>query len=373
MSGVVVAGAGVMGASAAYWLTRLRPGIEVTLVERDRSFSRASSSLSASSVRQQFSSAVNVRMSLFGAAFLEELGIELAEHGYLYLGRARALAALREMQAACGANIALLDRAALAARFPWLEVADVEAGTLGLSGEGWFDGPALHRELLRRARAQGARLVEGEVAGFDLQGPRVTAVRLADGSRLACGNAVNAAGPWAGRVAAMAGIDLSVRARRRTVFVLSSPAALPCCPLVVDPAGFWFRPEGRYFLAGAPPSRDEDDLPLEPDLAQFEDVLWPAMARRVPAFEALRVERAWAGYYDMHLFDQNAVIGAHPAAGNLWHVCGFSGHGMQHAPAAGRGIAELVLHEGFRTLDLAELGFDRVREGKPLVEANVIG
>ena len=362
MSGVAIIGAGVVGASVAYWLTRLRPGIEVTLIERDRSFSRASSALSASSIRQQFSSPINVGMSQFGVQFLRELGIALHEHGYLYLGRAHVLP-----------GVAVLGKRELAERFPWLNAADIDVASLGLAGEGWFDGPALHAELLRRARSQGARLVDGEVKGFQFSGNRVTAVRMTDESSIHCKHAVNAAGPWARAVAAAAGIELPVHARRRTVFVLSCPAPLPGCPLVIDPSGFWFRPEGSLFIAGREPSPDADDLPLEPNYAEFDEAWWARMAHRVPAFEALRVERAWAGYYEMNLFDHNAVIGAHPALANLWFANGFSGHGMQHAAAAGRGVAELVLHGNFCTLDLSPLGFRRLIEKRPLLEANVIG
>ena len=362
MSDVAIVGAGVVGASVAYWLTRLRPGVDVTLIERDRSFRSASSSLSASSIRQQFSNPLNMRMSQFGVQFLREMGIELHEKGYLYLGRSHDLP-----------DVAILGKGELAARFPWLNTADVDVASLGLCGEGWFDGPALHAELLRRARSQGARLVDGEATGFKFEKNKITSIELADGSRVPCGHAVNAAGPWARTIAAAAGIELPVHARRRTVFVLSCPTPLPGCPLVIDPSGFWFRPEGARFIAGREPSPDADGLPLEPNYAEFDEPLWARMAHRVPAFEALRVERAWAGYYEMNLFDQNAVIGAHPACTNLWFANGFSGHGMQHAAAAGRGVAELMLHGNFRTLDLSPLGFQRLLDGRPLPEANIIG
>ena len=371
---VAIVGAGVVGASVAYWLTRLDPSASVLLIERDRTFTRASSSLSASSIRQQFSSPVNIRMSRFGLEFLREMGIAVEEKGYLYLGAATALRTQNAVQRANGADIALLSPAELAARFPWLNVADIELGSLGLSGEGWFDGPALHAELLRRARSQGASLVDGEARGFDRDANgKVGAVLLADGSRIECGHAVNASGPWARSLAAAAGIELPVHARRRTVFVLSCPRRLEHCPLVIDPSGFWFRPEGRYFIAGTTPDPDRDDLPLEPNLAEFDEALWARMAHRVPAFASLRVERAWAGYYEMNLFDANAIIGAHPAAPNLWFANGFSGHGMQQAGAAGRGLAELILRGRFQTLDLAPLGFQRLLDGQPMTEANVIG
>lgn len=374
MTDVAIVGAGIVGASVAYWMTRLEPSARVTLIERDTTFGRASSSLSASSIRQQFSSPVNIRMSQFGLQFLREMRILVEEKGYLYLGRAPDLRAHHAIQLASGADIALLAPAQLAARFPWLNVNDIELGALGVSGEGWFDGPALHAETLRRARAQGAKLRAGEARGFDRNANgAIRAVVLADGSRIECGHAVNAAGPWARALAAAAGVELPVHARRRTVFVLSCPQPLPDCPLVIDPAGFWFRPEGRHFIAGTTPEPDADDLPLEPNLAEFDEALWSRMAHRVPAFEALRIVRAWAGYYEMNLFDANAIIGAHPSAPNLWFANGFSGHGMQHAPAAGRGLAELMLKGRFETLDLSPLGFARLVENRPLVEANVIG
>lgn len=370
---VAIIGAGVVGASVAYWLTRIEPRLSVVLLERDRSFARASSALSASSIRQQFSTPVNIRMSLFGAQFLREHGIAFNEAGYLYLGSRKKLNALSEVQKSHGADVALLDPDELAARFPWLNVSDVELGSLGLSGEGWFDGADLHMSLLRRAREQGATIVGAEATGFDMNGSSIEAVRLEDGSTIGCRNAVNAAGPWARQIAASAGIELPVHARRRTVFVLSCPTPLPACPLVIDPSGYWFRPDGELFIAGDEPRIDEDDLPLEPDLAQFDEALWTRMAHRVPAFEALRVERAWAGYYEMNLFDHNAVIGRHPSVSNLWFANGFSGHGMQQAPAAGRGTAELIVHGGFRTLDLSPLGYERLLENRPLREDNVIG
>lgn len=374
---VAIVGAGVIGASIAWWLRQLDPACSVVLVERDRSFARASSALSASSIRQQFSSAVNIRMSRAGLECLEAFDIPLEAHGYLTLTGPAGATVLRRQHAVQrgeGAEIALLGPAELAERFPWLEVADVALGALGLAGEGWFDGPGFHGALLARARLLGADLLEGEATGFGRGADgAIDSVRLASGERIACRHAVNAAGPWARPLAARVGIDLPVHARRRTVFVLSCPTPIPGSPLVIDPGGFWFRPEGRFFIAGAAPASDADDLPLEPDYAEFDEALWARMAHRVPAFEALRVERAWAGYYEMNVVDGNAILGAHPAIRNLWFANGFSGHGMQHAAAAGRGIAELILHGAFRSLDLASLGFDRIVEGRPLQEDRIIG
>ena len=108
------------------------------------------------------------------------------------------------------------------------------------------------------------------------------------------------------------------------------------------------------------------------DHSLFDEVIWPALAARIPALEELRVLNAWAGYYEYNTIDQNGIVGSHPEIANLYFANGFSGHGIQQSPAVGRGIAELILHGGYRTLDLAALGFERLREGRPLIERNVI-
>ncbi len=199
---------------------------------------------------------------------------------------------------------------------------------------------------------------------------------LGDGSTRACGSVVDAAGPWAADVAAMAGIDLPVEARRRCVFVFDVERDAPTdAPLIIDTSGAWFRPEGGSFIAGAAPADEDDlaDLPLTPDHALFETVLWPALANRVPAFDAIRVTNAWAGYYEMNTFDHNAIIGRHPEIRNLLFANGFSGHGIQQSPAVGRAIAELIVHDRFVTTDLSVFAFDRIAAARPVVEQNVIG
>ena len=393
---VAIIGAGIQGAAIAWWLLRLDPALRVALIERDTGFSQASSQRSASSIRQQFSHPINIQLSQFGLQFLREAPsllavdgeapeIGLTDPGYLYLARtegADSLRAQHALQRQHGAPIELLERDALANRFAWLRTGDLALGTLGAGAEGWFDGPALHQAMLRAARAQGATLIRGEVVDFEMAGAdrsgtgaasRIAALRLADGTRLVCGTAVNAAGAWARPLAAAAGIDLPVHARRRTVFVFSCPTMLADCPLVIDPSGFWFRPEGRQFIGGRTPDDDADDLPLEPNLAEFDEAFWTGLAHRVPAFEALRIENAWAGYYEMNLFDHNALLGAHPAVDNLLFATGFSGHGMQQAPAVGRGIAELIVHGAYRSLDLSVLSVARLAQGQRIIEANVIG
>jgi glycine/D-amino acid oxidase-like deaminating enzyme len=386
---VVIVGGGVIGSSAAYFLRASDPSVDVTVIERDPTYARSSSALSAASIRQQFSTPLSVRMSLYGIEFLRGIGetlevdgerpcIDLHEGGYLFLATPRGEATLREnhaMQRELGADISLLDTTQLHARFPWLNTADLAAGAFGESGEGWFDGYGLVRALRRKAQSLGARYVASEVIGVEKHGTHVSAVRASNGETYACDVIVNAAGAWSRGIAAMLGIDLPVHARRRSIFNVSSPAKLEACPLLIDPSGVYFRPEGKTYLCGTSPSADNDpdDLPLdEVDHALFDDVIWPALAHRVPQFEALRVERCWSGYYEYNVLDHNAIIGHHPDVHNCVFANGFSGHGLQQGPATGRGVSELILHGQYQTLDLSPLDWTRVLEARPIIEKNVV-
>jgi glycine/D-amino acid oxidase-like deaminating enzyme len=277
-----------------------------------------------------------------------------------------------------GADIAFLGAPELEARFPWLASEGVAAAGLGLAGEGWFDPPSLADLFRKAAVANGATVVGGCVTGLGVRGGRVERVALADGDSVACGQVVNAAGPWAGEVAALADVALPVEPRKRYVYVIDCrepPEALCRAPLTVDAGGVWFRPEGRFFLCGKspeegqePPIGDLDDI----DHAFFDEEVWPALAARVPVFERVKVVNAWAGYYDFNTLDQNAVIGPHPQISNLHFATGFSGHGAQQAAGAGRAIAELLVHGAYRTIDLTRFGFDRIARQTPLPERNVI-
>ena len=384
---IVIVGGGIMGAALAFWLKHLEEAVSVVVIERDPTYAVASSALSAASIRQQFTTPVNIRISQASIDILHTAGellevegskpdIGLTESGYLYLAGESGAESLRRAQAIQtqhGAAVALLDAAQLAQRFPWLETGDLALGSFGLSGEGWFDGYLLLTAFMAKARSLGARLIRGEVTGLDVTKRHVGAAILADGSRITCGHLVNAAGPWARSVARFAGVNLPVFARRRTVFVVACKTLLRPFPLLIDTSGFWIRPEGRSFIAGLAPDNDSDEVPLEPELESFESRLWPALAGRIPAFEAARLERAWAGYYEMNVFDHNGIVGLHPEMTNLGFLNGFSGHGMQQGPVVGRAMAELILQGRFTTVDLSALAYERVLEGRPLLELNVIG
>ncbi len=382
---VVIVGGGVLGSATAFFLARDH-GVRATVLERDPAYRCASSALSAGSIRQQFSSAINIRLSQASLAFLRGIDAELrvdvpvdigfVESGYLFLATAAGAGTLRDnhrVQVANGAPVTLLTQDELGARFPWLDTDGIALAALGLAGEGWFDGYALLQALRSKARALGVRYAAREATRIVERGGRVRAVACGS-ETYDCDDLVIAAGAWSAPLALQLGFDLPVRARKRDVFVFESPARLGACPLVIDPSGIWFRPEGRGFICGAPPRGDDiDDAPLEAiDHGLFDEVIWPRLAQRVPAFEAVRVLRAWAGYYEFNTFDQNGLVGVLPGCVNAFVAGGFSGHGLQQAPAVGRALAELVATGRYLTLDLAPLSLQRVLDNAPLLERNVI-
>jgi glycine/D-amino acid oxidase-like deaminating enzyme len=385
---VVIAGGAVMGASLAFWLTRMQPGIRVLVAERDPSFAFASTALSVASIRQQFSTPTNVAISRFGIGFIKEFAarigqpeagdLGLVENGYLFLARsaegAAMLAEMAEMQRGLGAVTEILTPEEVQALFPWMEVGDLTAASYGAKDEGWFDNMGLLNGLRMAARAQGAAFTADEVTGLELAGDRVVAAQLAKAGRVACGAFANAAGTRASVVARMAGIDLPVEPRKRTVFVIDAPNARhPEAPLLID-AGYYLRPERGHWITATVPEDDKacDAKDFEPDLHLFEDAIWPALYARAPGFDAVKVVRHWVGHYAYNSFDQNALLGPLPMVPNLYFLNGFSGHGLQQSPAVGRGVAEHILTGGWQSLDLSDLSVTRLLDGRRVQETEVV-
>jgi FAD-dependent oxidoreductase domain-containing protein 1 len=302
----------------------------------------------------------------------------LVDSSYLYLATPAGRPALEQRvayQQSLSVQVTFHERAALAARYPWLNTADLAGGSDTASGEGWFDGHALLSALRSSNERGGVRYVRDRVIGLEQsQDRRIVAVKLQERGCVACDYVVNAVGTRSRELAASVGVDLPVFARKRSVFVFTSPVSIPRCPLVIDPSGLWFRPERDRFLCG-PPEDPDPDVSLddfEVDHAAFEGRVWPLLAHRVPAFEAVRVTSAWAGHYDYNAFDQNAFVGPVPGVPNLLLASGFSGHGLQQAPGIGRGLAEYICFGEYRAIDLAPLSYGRYLANAPLRELNVI-
>lgn len=386
---VVIVGGAAVGSAAAYFLSA-HAGFRgsVLVLEPDPTYTWCATTRSLASIRHQFSTPGNIRMSQFASDFIRDTGDHLAvdgvapevgfrEAGYLFLAAAQGLATLQSnhaVQRAWGVDVALLTPDALAQRFPWLRVDDLAGASLGLSGEGWLDAHSLMQAFRRKAQAQGVVYRAAKAAALQRSGAAITAVQLADGAHVSCGTVINAAGTGAAALARSAGIVLPVQSRKRCVFPFHSPEPAPRCPLVIDMNGVYFRPEGTGFLCGMalPEDQDPECFDFEVQHELFDTVLWPSLAHRVPGFEAARVGKAWAGHYDVNTLDHNLILGAHPELDNLLFANGFSGHGLQQSPAVGRALAELVVARRFETLDLSAFGWQRVLDGRPMREINVV-
>ena len=388
---ILIVGGGVVGSSTAYFLTA-HPGFHgrVVVVEKDPTYGEAATARSAGGVRQQFSTPENIRMSQFGAGFIKNVAEHLSlpgekaqlpfvEQGYLFLATPSGLPVLERnhaTQTALGADIVLLDPAALRRQFPWLSTDDLAGGAFGRRNEGWTDPYSLLQAFRRKAIAQGAVYIQDEAVSLQREGGRVASVTLAKAGTIAVGAMVNSAGINAARVAGWAGFDLPVRPRKRFVYVFDcrDSAEIQKGPLLIDPNGVYFRPEGASFICGVSPPEDQDPdcTDLEVEYGLFEETVWPTLAQRVPAFEAIKLVRAWAGHYDYNTLDQNLIIGRGPGLANFYMANGLSGHGLQQSPAIGRALSEMILEGAFKSIDLTRFGYERVARNQPLAELNVV-
>ena len=371
---VVIVGGGVVGSCIALQLKLHDEKLRVCVVERDATYERCSAVLSAGGLRQQFGLAENVALSMYGAEWLRDLSEDpgFRENGYLTLAtRRETLEEAHRTQQDAGAHwISFLGQRDLEKRFPWLETEGLVAGTFGEANEGYFDAYSFLKSTVAGAKAKGVQYVQGS-AMLQYDDKLCKGVQV-DEELYEAATYVVAAGAGTGRLVP----DVPVVPRLRSIFVVRCDDPLrppPDAPLVVDPTGLYYRADagdGR-FLCGVSPSVDPDvdfDTPLNVDYDLFDDVIWPTLAERVPAFASLRLQSAWAGLYDMNPLDHNAVIGFHPSFSNLVVAAGFSGHGLQHAPGVGRGVAELLTCGAYQTIDLTPFSFARILEKRPLRE-----
>ncbi len=391
---VVIVGGAIMGSSTAWFLTD-NPDFNgrVLVVERDMTYEACSTAHTNSCIRQQYSTALNVRISQFAADFIKNIrermgGDERVPHlsirsfGYLYLADTDAFAdvlrANQVVQRSAGAATELLSAEEIKARYPFYNVEDIVLGSINTVDEGLWDGSTVFDWWRREARERGVEYIENEVVAItrNAQGTHVESVTLTSGEVISCGQMVNCAGPRASQVAAMVGTDIPVEPRKRFTWIFSAEQPLDQdLPLTIDPSGVHVRENGggTYLCGGhadIDPAVDPDDFSM--DFAIWEDKIWPAIATRIPQFEAIKVQSEWAGHYSMNTFDHNAIMGPHPEISNFIFLNGFSGHGLQQSPAMGRGTAEWLTYGAYRTLDLTPFHFDRIRAGQPIVERAVI-
>ncbi len=390
---VVIVGGAMYGSSVAWFLTD-NPDFDgsILVVERDPTYEFTSTAHTNSCMRQQFSREINIRVSQFAADFVKNFRaymggddrvphLRLQSYGYMYLADNAAFAATlkegQELQAACGAGTKHMMPDEIAAAYPFYNLDDIVAANHNLLDEGYFDGNTLFDWWRRSARERGVEYLTNEVVAMNTNasGTRVESVVLKSGEVISCGTVVNASGPRAVLTSRMAGIEIPVEPRKRYTFIFEAEQPLDRdLPLTIDPSGVHMRTDGTYYLAGCPPDDDPavDYDDFMQDHSIWENKAWPAIATRIPQFEAIKLRNSWAGHYAYNTFDQNAILGPHSKVENFIFVNGFSGHGFQQSPAMGRGTAELITHGEYRTLDLSPFGYDRIERGERFVEKAVI-
>ena len=395
---VIVIGGGIVGCATAYFLSS-NPDFSgsVVVLEPDPAYTYSSSTLSASSIRTQFSNGLNIKISQYGyevlTSFHDLMSVgndrpDLKFHagGYLFLAETDAQVEIMKqnysVQLANDADVVLWSPSELASSFPHLNVADIKLASYGRSGEGWFDNVDFLNGFKRKAESLGVRFIKDEAIGFNAEKQSLKSVKLKSGKKIEADYFVNAAGSRAGKIAKYAGINVPVVPRKRTVFVFdceqspqgSAAVNMGLLPLMVDSTGVYCRPEGNVFISGCTPKEDLDvDFnDFTPNYTEFDDIIWPALANRSSYFEAIKVRNYWAGHYAYNVLDQNMILGCHPEIENLYFANGFSGHGLQQAPATGRGLSELIIYRGFRSLDLSPFSWDRVIKGQPFLERSIV-
>jgi glycine/D-amino acid oxidase-like deaminating enzyme len=363
---------------------------KVLVVERDPTYEFSSTSHTNSCIRQQFSNATNISVSQFGAKFIrnfrEFMGgseevphLTLQSYGYMYLADTPEFAAMlkeaQNVQHSLGAATRHMTRDEIAVDYPFYQLDDIVGANHNLVDEGCFDGGTMFDWFKRAARTNGVEYIHNTVTAMTRVGDTVQSVTLADGRIVNCGTVVNASGPSAVATAKMAGLDIPVTPRKRYTFIFDAAEPLDRdLPLTIDPAGVHMRSEGKYYLAGCPPDEDPDvaydDFAFDHSL--WESKVWPAIATRIPQFEAIKVINEWVGHYAFNTFDQNALLGRAQECPNFIYINGFSGHGLQQSPAMGRGIAELIAYGEYRSLDLTAFDVNRVARGEQFLEKAVI-
>ena len=388
---VVIVGGAMMGSSVA-WHLSANPdfGGTILVVERDPTYEWTSTSHTNSCIRQQYSNEINVRISQYGVEviknFREILGgdpevpdITLQPFGYLYLAGNEAFANIlrdnQKLQAACGAGTRIMTPDEIAEAYPFYNLDGILLGSHNPVDEGYFDGNTMFDWWRRKARQNGAEYITNEAVAIGRTGNRVESVTLKSGATVNAGTVINASGPRAVLTARMAGLDIPVEPRRRYTFIFDAETPLDRdLPLTIDPSGVHMRTDGQYYLCGGPPDDDPpvdyDDFAMDHSI--WENKIWPAIANRVPAFEAVKVVNSWVGHYAYNTLDQNAIVGPHDEVANFIFVNGFSGHGFQQSPAMGRGVSELVAYGEYRTLDLSPLGYGRIVRNEPFAERAII-
>jgi len=380
-SDVVVVGGGAVGASAAYHLAVAGAG-RVVLLERAAALATGSTGLCAGGFRHQFSSRINVQLSMasvpliVGFSETHGLPLDVVQDGYLFLVREEAAwasyRAAAEMQRGLGVDVRVVTADEAAEIAPGIAVDGVIGATYGPQ-DGIADPSGLTQGYATIARRAGAQILTGVEARRILTDDHgVAGVETGDGT-IATRTVVNAAGPWAAALAATAGVDLPIEPIPRTILVTGPFAGAPARrTLVVDVAtSFYFHREGAGALMGMGDPDERPTFETRVDERFVAERLLPAAISTLPALIDAAIAHSWCGLYEMTP-DRHAILGPAPGLDGFFLANGFSGHGFQHAPIVGKLLAEMIVEGGARTVDVSSLGLGRFVAGRPIGETHVV-
>ncbi|MET8182494.1 FAD-dependent oxidoreductase [Streptomyces sp. NPDC005336] len=383
---IVVIGGGAIGAAVAYYVKTLDPSTEVSVIERDPTYERASTPRASGGIRRLFHLPENIELSNYSIPFFDEFAetmavdgteadIGLKKNGYLFIVPPSDRDVLKrnfEIEQRLGCNVSWLEPDELKHKYPSMNVSDL--GTAVYSpDDGWLDPHGVLMGFRNKARSLGAQFIADEVVGLTREGDSVTSAQLKSGWRIEADHFVNAAGAWAKDICAMLDIKVPIEPLRRFEHYFESQDPIEPLPYLKDTEKLAFRPEGRGYSGGVPTLNEPRGYNFDADRNYFENAVWPALVHRFPQFERTRCLNTLPGLYDQNDFDGNVIIG--PGAdglGNFHMLSGFSGHGLMHAPGCGRAMAELLLKGEYQTIDLTRFGWQRLLDGTPLREQGII-
>lgn len=377
---VVIVGGSVMGSATAYYLARFDPSVKVVVIEKDPTYRYSSTLLSDGNVRIQFNLEENIRISQYGFEVLKTFAEDMSvgafrpepsprHQGNLFLaGESDATEARRgmETQKALGCDVEWVTADEIAGRYPPYAGQGYVGGTFSQI-DGSVDPNAVLHGYRRKAISLGVEYLTTEVTDLIASSGAIEGVALADGTRIDAPVVVNAAGAWCTDLAATAGVSLPVEPVMRSVYVVETPIR-DQLPSVFLPNGLYVIPEheGTFAVGWSFPD-DPVGFEFVYRRGRFEELVWPALATALPAFEALRLTGGWAGLYAVNTFDGNAILGEWPEIDGLYLANGFSGHGFQQCHAVGRYLAESILGRA-PLLDLSRFGPERILRGEPYPE-----
>ncbi|MDM8543042.1 FAD-binding oxidoreductase [Desulfococcaceae bacterium HSG9] len=383
---VIIVGGGVIGSSTAYNLMLADHTLKVAVIEKDPTYTRASTTLSLANARIQFSLKQNIQISQYAFDILDQFeeamavdgtrpSIALRREGNLFLlnhaGREVAEKSLN-LQKSLGCQVEWWSPDKIRRRFPIYAASDFAGATFG-PYDGHFDAYSVLMGYKAKAQSMGVRYISDEAVLLKCAYKRITGVQLGSGEMLQAGYVINCAGAWAAQIAQTAGVELPVVPVKRQVFALDTehkPKAP--LPLTILPSGFFFRSEtGNLLLLGKSMSEDPVGFDFTYDEDRFMEILWPELVEFAPVFEAARVVNGWAGLYAVNTLDGNAVLGEWPELKGFFLANGFSGHGLQQAPAVGRYLAELICGRT-PALDLSIFQPQRILTNQPLSEDGLV-